>query len=117
MHVSAQKCLLHRDAPAVKLVEIVAIKGKPLTLLFTDNTAEELLVDVDIAQAVDKLSKAVSCGEKLRTYNYSPLELHANKRLCAHCDKGNELCQPIDSCEHYHCVQCPTSVPSSPSGE
>ena len=101
----------------MKLAEIVAIKGKPVILLFTDNTAEELLVHADIAQGVDKLSKIASCGEKLRIGNYVPLELRANKQLSAQCDQGNEQCQPLDLRDHYYCVQCPTSMPSSPLGE
>lgn len=44
---------------------MVAIKGEPVVLLFTDDSAEELLVDVHIAQAVNQLSKAASCGEKM----------------------------------------------------
>ena len=47
----------------MKLVEIVAVKVKPVSLWFTDHSVHELPVHLDIALAVSKLSKAANCGE------------------------------------------------------
>ena len=56
------QCLLCRDASAVKLIELVADKNKPLVSRFNDDSAEELPVHMDIAQAVNKLREAADCG-------------------------------------------------------
>lgn len=61
--IYVQKRFLCRNASAVKLAEIVAVKGKPVTLWFTDHSVYELPVHLDIALAVSKLSKAANCGE------------------------------------------------------
>ena len=52
-----------RDAAAIKLVEIVADKGRQLVLRFSNDTAQQLPVYVDIDAAVDRLKQAAGCGE------------------------------------------------------
>lgn len=58
-----QKYSLCRNASDVKLAKIVAVKGKPVSLWFTDHSVQELPVHLDIALAVSKLSKAAGHGE------------------------------------------------------
>ena len=56
-------CLLCRDATGTKLVEIVADKSRPLVLRFSNDTAEQLPLFIDLEAALDKLRIAAGCGE------------------------------------------------------
>ena len=85
--------LLCRHASAVKLVEIVAMKGEPLCLIYSDDSAEQLPVCVDIALAVGKLREAADCGMASSNTIASALETATTKQL-THCK--NDLCSDIN---------------------
>ncbi len=54
----------HRRLPARMLVEVVGDKGRPMVIRFSDNSAEELPVCIDIPDALAKLVASADCGEK-----------------------------------------------------
>ena len=51
-----------RKLPGAELVEVVADKGKPVVVRFSDESTEQLGVCMDMAQAVSKLREAAGCG-------------------------------------------------------
>ena len=66
-HSQTHSLCLCREACGSKLVEIVADKGRQLVLRFSDDTAEQLPVCMDISEAVDKLKASANCGMPLST--------------------------------------------------
>ena len=61
-HSLAHRHWLCRDVPAIKLLEIIAGKNKPVLLRFSDDSVQQLPVYMDIVEAVDKLREAAGCG-------------------------------------------------------
>ena len=57
----------HRQLPARMLVEVVRDKGRPMVLRFSDSSAEELPVCIDIPDALAKLVASADCGEDCLT--------------------------------------------------
>jgi len=49
------------------LVEVVGDKGKPVVIRFSDSSAEELPVCIDIPDALAKLVASADCGEDCLT--------------------------------------------------
>lgn len=68
MHAPNHQHLPCRDEPAVKLVEIIAAESKPVLLRFSDDSIQQLPVDLDIAQAVTKLREGAGYGMVSSSY-------------------------------------------------
>ena len=92
MHMPAFQRLLCRGAPAVKLVEISADKGKPVVLRFSDDTTEQLLVCMDLVQAVSKLREAANCG--MTHLNTAAFRRSWQQAAECHCNISDDFCEP-----------------------
>jgi len=63
----SKRASCHRQLPARMLVEVVGDKGKPVVIRFSDSSAEELPVCIDIPDALAKLVASADCGEDCLT--------------------------------------------------
>ena len=85
------RCLLCRDASGNKLVEIVADKSRPLVLRFSDNTAEQLPLFIDLDAALAKLRIAADCGKEtvsILTHGITCTTLVTDSQTLGRCWRG-----------------------------
>lgn len=61
--VALKHASCHRQLPARMLVEVGGRQGRPVVTRFSDSSAEEMPVCMDIPDALAKLVASADCGE------------------------------------------------------